>query len=295
MPFLDGYTCADQEIASPGRATKAFAGMTLGIPGCVSRDYWEMLGAAASAFGEHFASTSRQQVEAHVWFTAEPATGYTGKQPPWNLAQPSNRDDFMALQAYGEKGLARAAPAWGVSQFVFRVNVPDLRALCNHGAGVFDLLAVEDLDFSLWPLLKERVALTHETVWLQTAGLSSDAGGEGLASSALNAFLLGADGWTVRGVVGQVENWKKVSDTAVLHNGMALGGTAPYASLRLKVLRSIQEDLDLLLALQERRRWTRDQLRDFAAVYLTEEQGAFLVNAESLRRLRYATLDWLGK
>jgi len=294
-PFLDAYTCADQEVLPPGRATKVFAGMALGIPGCVTRDYWETLGAAASAFGEHFNSTAHRDIEAHVWFTSEPSTAYIGKQPPWNLGHPSNRDDFLALEAYGEKALARAADAWGSSQLVFRVNVPDVRALSGFGAGVFNLLAVEDIDFSLWPLLKERVALTHETIWLQTTGLSSDGGGAGLASAALNAFLRGADGWIVRGVVGQPENWKKLSDTAVIHCGTALGGSAPYSSLRLKVMRSIQEDLDLLLALQERRRWTRDQLCDFAAGFLTEENGSYLVTAESLRRLRYATLDWLGK
>ncbi|MFH0908823.1 MAG: fibronectin type III domain-containing protein [bacterium] len=294
-PFLDGYSCADQEILPPGRTTKVYAGMSRGIPECLSRDYWETLGAAASAFGAHFKEMDHQRIEAHVWLTSEPSTGYIGRLPPWNLAHPSNRDDFLALKAYGEKGLSRVADAWGASQFVFRVSVPNLRALCDYGAGVFNLLAVEDVDFSHWPLLKNRLALTHERVWLQTAGLSADAGAAGLASLALNAFLNGADGWTVRGVVGQADDWKTIDDAAVIHTGAALGETAPYPSLRLKVLRSIQQDLDLLMSLQERQRWNRDQLRDFAAGYMTEENGTYLVTTESLRRLRYATLEWLAK
>ena len=46
------------------------------------------------------------------------------------------------------------------------------------------------------------------------AVVSAAGGGAGLATAALNAFLRGADGWVVRGFVGQAEHWKKLSDTA---------------------------------------------------------------------------------
>ncbi|HEY8240082.1 MAG TPA: hypothetical protein VIH35_01485, partial [Kiritimatiellia bacterium] len=294
-PFLDGYACADQEVATPRGGVKVYNGLSKGIPGCLSRDYWETLGAAAAAFGAHLDETSRKHIEGHAWFTAEPLTNSAGKTTPWNLAQPAHRDDYLALQAFGEKGLSRGSSSWGASQFVFRATVPDIRALCDVGVGVFNLLAVEDEHFALWPLLQERIALSHEKIWLQSQGLSTESGGSHVASPALNAFLNGADGWGIRGVVGQAEHWKKINPVSILYAGTALGKSAPHASLRLKAVRAIQEDIDLLLQLQERRQWTRDQLRDFAAQFVGQEQGVFAVTGDNLQALRSATLEWLGK
>ena len=111
------------------------------------------------------------------------------------------------------------------------------------------------------------------------------------AAQVLGAFLGGADGWSIRRAIDRAPAPGK-APVSLFH--LPPQGD-PKTTVRLKFIRRLQADLDLLAQLQARRRWTRAQLGDFAGQYVKIEAGRPAVTPSSLILLRGATLDALSK
>jgi hypothetical protein len=281
VPFVEGYTCADQDVIVE-RGRKAFAGTARAVGGCLTAEYGEALAAAAGAFGKHFKDIGRDAMDGHVWFLTEPTADYSGFAPPWNLGRPTTRDDVATLAVLAE-GVMGGAHFWRGGRLIVRASLPDLRVLDDAGSGFFGLLAVGDTNLCLWPLVQERIALTGEQLWLQTDELD-DLEGSALAGLVLGAFLAGADGWTVL-----------APDRSRHGTWIDEAGGEPAPTLKLALVRRLQADIDLLRQLQARRKWTREQLKDYVGQYMALQDCRPVVSPPALRLLRQATLDALAR
>ncbi|MFH0953212.1 MAG: hypothetical protein V1873_02665, partial [Verrucomicrobiota bacterium] len=293
-PFGSTYLCAEKEEtpSSAPAGLKVYAGPSEDIYSCMSADYWRGLRAAISQFGQHFTSKGWQTTAAHFWLTDGPAPNYQGKAPPWSFGEPVYRDDFLALEQFAQVAVASAS-SWSPSQFVFRVNIPDASLLAGYGQDRFSLLSVFDPAPVAWKCLRERSAVFGAKLWLQGDALPLEDTTLEIQTTALKYFLEGADGWGLREVTGRPEHWTRPQSSSLLYCGMPAGITGPLPSLRLKALRRAEQDIEYLLLLQDKMKWTREQLRDFAVQRLPALADAPSLSCDELYLLRYTVQELL--
>ena len=186
------------------------------------------------------------------------------------------------------------APSFPGNRFAFRVNVPDPAALAQYGFQRFSILSVADLSSAAWQLLRARAGMTGETLWMQIGVLPLEDTHAEIETIGLRYFLESADGWTIRDVVGKPEHMTRTQPQSLIYCGLPLNIEGPLPSLRLKALRRVQQDIEYLLLLQDKMKWTRAQLAEF--VYQTgpalEESSA--ISPDDINRLRFAVQELLS-
>ena len=221
-----------------------------------------------------------------MWLNNGPVENYEGKAPPWFLGQPLYRDDFLALEAFAQVSQTEASSFPG-GRFAFRVNVPDPAALAQYGFDRFSILSTLDLSPAAWQLLRRRVATTGEKLWMQTESLPLGNDVAEIETFCLRNFLEGADGWTIRDVVGRPEHLARPQPQSLLYCGLPLKIDGPLPSLRLKALRRAQQDIDYLLLLQDKMNWTRRQLAEFVRQAVPRIEEDIPLTPDDTARLRY--------
>jgi hypothetical protein len=171
--------------------------------------------------------------------------------------------------------------------------VPDPAALAQYGLQRFSILSIADLSPAAWQLLRARAGMTGETLWMQMGTLPLEDSTAEIETIGLRYFLESADGWTIRDVVGRPEHMARAMPQSLIYCGLPLNIEGPLSSLRLKALRRVQQDIEYLLLLQDKMKWTREQLSEF--VYQTVpsfEEGA-AVSSDEIYRLRFAVQELL--
>ena len=291
-PFLKGYLCGDDEVAGP-EGLRVFAGASDNIYSCMDSDYWRAFRAALGLFAGHFKTLDISNTTAHVWLNNGPVENYEGKTPPWFLGQPLYRDDFLALEAFAQVSQTEASSFPG-GRFAFRVNVPDPAALAQYGFDRFSILSTLDLSPAAWQLLRRRVATTGETLWMQTESLPLGNDIAEVETFCLRHFLEGADGWTIRDVVGRPEHLARPQPQSLLYCGLPLKTDGPLPSLRLKALRRAQQDIDYLLLLQDKMNWTRRQLAEFVRKTVPQLEEDIPLTPDDTARLRFTVQTLLA-
>jgi hypothetical protein len=233
-----------------------------------------------------------QNTTAHVWLNNGPIANYNGKAPPWSLGNPRYRDDFLALEAFAQASKSEAV-SFPENRFAFRVNVPDVASLAQYGSQCFSLLSSADLSPAACRLLRERAALTGETLWMQIGALPLEDNTAEIETIGLRCFLEGADGCTIREVVGRPEHLTRAHPQSLFYCGLPLNIEGPLPSLRLKALRRVQQDIEYLLLLQEKMKWTRGQLAEFVYQTVPRFGESPAIGANEIFRLRFATQEAL--
>ncbi|MBN1270335.1 MAG: fibronectin type III domain-containing protein [Kiritimatiellae bacterium] len=288
------YGCADWDVVSPRARVAVFGGPSDQLRQCLDHDYWRAFRTAAQQFADHFAEKG-WAAKGHIWLCNTPTDQYKGRPPPWSLGQPEFRDDYEALQAYAEI-LAAGADAGGLRErILFRVHVPNSLLLQEYGAGLFDLLSVSDPTAAGWRRLRERAAIHDETLWWLSESVPLEPTTLPVAAEAVTYFLEGADGWTIRGVLGSPGDWARANPQSLFYHGAALKSEGPLPSLRLKALRRVQQDIDLLILLQRDKGWSRQQLAEFARQYIPDRPGSYVSSVADWHQLRYAAQELLGR
>lgn len=290
--FEDGFTCEAMERTDPAQGFKVYAGPADDIYGCLDSDYWRALRRAVAHFRDHLQANGGRQTAAHVGLMNGPAAAYSGKAPPWFLGEPRYRDDFVALEAFAQVAMADVA-AWPPGLLRFRVAVPDAAGLARHGERLFSLLTVSDTSPQAWHDLRRRAAVFRETLWLQTGVLPLEETTLEIPATALRYFLEGADGWSIAETVGVAESWPRTHPPALFYCGAPLGQDEPFPSRRLKALRRAEQDIEYLLMLQEKKKWTREQLADFVRGVAPAVTEGSAVSSAALYRLRYTVQEML--
>ena len=284
-PFANGYQCSSEEIRNAD-GLRIFAGPSDGVYSCMNSDYWRAFRASLRQFAHHLKEIDVQAATAHVWLNNGPVAGYNGKAPPWSLGHPLYRDDFLALEAFAQVS-GSEAPLFG-NRLAFRVNVPDPTALAVYGLQRFSILSVSDPTPAAWQLLRERTAMTGETLWLQMNALPLENSTTLLEAIGLRYFLEGADGWTIRDVAGRPEHLTRAQPQSLIYCGLPLNIEGPLPSLRLKALRRTQQDIEYLILLQDKMQWTREQLSEFVDQTTPALRDSATAGSDDLYRLRFA-------
>jgi hypothetical protein len=109
----------------------------------------------------------------------------------------------------------------------------------------------------------------------------------------LRCLLEGADGWTIRDVVGRPEHLTRARPQSLFYCGLPLNIEGPLPSLRLKALRRAQQDFEYLLLLQEKMKWTRSQLAEFVYQTVPRLEESPAISSDEIYRLRFATQEVL--
>ena len=290
-PLADGYLCANEEIAGAD-GLNIFAGASDGIYSCMNSDYWRAFRVALKQFADHFKMLNGRNTTAHVWLNNGPTANYNGKAPPWFLGNPLYRDDFLALEAFAQMS-GSEAPSFPDNRFAFRINVPDPAALAQYGFHRFSILSVADMSSAAWRLLRKRAALTGETLWMQMGALPLEDNTVDIETIGLRCLLEGADGWTIRDVVGRPEHLTRARPQSLFYCGLPLNIEGPLPSLRLKALRRAQQDFEYLLLLQEKMKWTRGQLAEFVHQIVPRLEEGPAISSDEIYRLRFAAQEVL--
>ncbi|MBU1909610.1 MAG: fibronectin type III domain-containing protein [Verrucomicrobia bacterium] len=295
-PLAKGLTCDDALTARPD-GLRLFTGDTAQLAECLSPDYRAAWTTMLDRFQSHFKDRGWTGTAVHVWLVNMPTNTYRGQPPPWSLGQPLFRDDFLALEMY-----ARMVPAG--PPLVFRVTVPDAAALAGYGRGLFKVLSVSDRSTAAWDLLRARAApglatpggaASGETLWIQNEFMPLNETPLSTLAGVLRSFLKGADGWTLRETTTTVDDPAAGQPQALMHNGRLCGRDGPLSSLRLKAMRRLQQDIEVLLLLQDKMGWTREQLADFVQAVQPNVGNPYKMTGEDLARLRLAVQELLGK
>ena len=146
--------------------------------------------------------------------------------------------------------------------------------------------------------------LPNEKHWCYGGGIGVGAAPVGQARSALQRWSFGASGWmpwwdTFRGTGGA---WQRADDLAIYYSGHNYAGSGknypgPIASVRMKIARRVQQDVEYLHLLAARKGWDRDRVRDALAAYcddpaepLWQFRNLSSAKLEELRRRVAATI-----
>lgn len=196
----------------------------------------------------------------------------------WTLDEPMFRDDFLAIRYFAgltREGLA-AQPG---SRLRFRIDLsrPQWRRDLLDGLIGLDVVS---------PAYKEYPALVFgrgEEVW-----------NYGTASAAphawiVQAFLDGCDGVLPWQSIGSEKAWSEYEETALM---LARGGEV-FPTLRLKLLRRGEQDVELLRLVLERRGLAREQVRAGLQAFLglSTSPAGDLDRFEAMRRALRLALD----
>jgi hypothetical protein len=258
----------------------------------MNSDYWRAFRVALKQFADHFKMLNGRNTTAHVWLNNGPTANYNGKAPPWFLGNPLYRDDFLALEAFAQVS-GTEAPSFPGSQFAFRINVPDPAALAQYGLQRFSILSAADRSSAAWRLLRERAGMTGEKLWLRMNALPLEDSTAEIETIGLRYFLESADGWTIRDVVGRPEHMALAEPQSLFYCGLPLNIEGPLPSLRLKALRRVQQDIEYLLLLQDKMKWTREQLADYVYQIVPRLEKSPAIGSGEIYRLRFAVQEML--
>jgi len=278
-PLDQSYTCQQWNYRDVATRTMVFAGPSDKISTCLSRAYWNSLGAVGRDFAEHFSEKNWRDTVAHVWMNNVPTNHYVGMSPPWRLGLPVFRADFMALQCYARNLAADAATSWAPGGMMFRVNVSDATCLQKYGRGLFNLLSVSDTRDPSWRQLRQRGRLYGDVLWLASDQLPFDTPTV-IPAIGLEAFTQGATGWNIRDAAGSNDDWKRANPSSILYCGAWLDKDTPYSSLRLKALQRTAAIISMLRSIMQSQGWTAQQSRAFISQYVNISTAQNKANAE---------------
>lgn len=263
--------------------------------------YQDRFRAVARQFAEHVRDKGWDRTQLQVYLNnkynfRDPQQGGRGTSW-WLLDEPMHRDDWLALRFFAD---------------LLRQAVPDrtlqMRADISRPQWQRDWLdSLLDLDVvgNAWFQYRDRTA-----AWVESQGAhawvygSANAVGQPNTQAVawcLKAWLSGADGVVPWNSIGGDGNFEKASQTALMLPAKRFGHNLPVASLRLKALRSGQQEAERLRLLAKQTGATREQIAAAVAPLLDlsaasqsrggEDAGwlAFdRVTPEALERLRQA-------
>ncbi|MBC7288064.1 MAG: hypothetical protein H5T86_08505 [Armatimonadetes bacterium] len=250
---------------------------------------------AARAFVDHFRerrwiATDLQCYMNNKHFYKDPAQGGRGTSW-WCLDEPMCTDDFLALRFFGQlfrDGVGEARPV----PVVFRADISRPEWQRTFLDGITDLECVSG---ALWQYGRRLMDMQRRWgVRFWHYGTANPAHASNLSAEAwaVRAYLAGADGilpWNVIGGDGALD---RPSQTALLVPGDRFGILGPVVSLRVKAFRRAQQDVELLIALSQKRGWRREQTAAAIAPLLALEGKTIQQHALDAGTLQWEKLEY---
>lgn len=212
------------------------------IEDAFAAEYREGTAAVLGQFARHLVERGWSQTEFLLALTNRCGARDTGSW--WFLSEPQVIDDVRALAFW--LGMYRAVLAdVGPNPVRLRADLAWPQSQRDLLDGLVDI-SVLDETF----LAKNQLVLAHPerypTVWFAYPRLAPESGWSEVFRLGWAARLAGAHGVVCRQALGDDESWEQAEDAALLYPGGRFGRWGPYASLRLKALRRLQQDQDWL-------------------------------------------------
>lgn len=219
----------------------------------------------------------------------------------WLLDEPAYRDDFLALRYFGrlvKEGVAQVPGA----PLAFRVDLSRPQWRRDYLDGLVGL----DVIGGVYREYPQLVFGRGEAAWTYGSVPAPGANGQSGRAWCVQAFLDGCDGVVPWQSVGRQDSWEKPEDTALLLPATPKVPRAPYATLRLKMLRRGAQDAELLRLWLAKSKASRAEIRAGLAAFLgltgefrksSEDDAGRIdfgrLDAEKFEALRRALLEAL--
>ena len=187
------------------------------------------------------------------------------KKAPWILDEPTAFWDFRALRYYADM-VKKAKGTKCPVKIDYRIDISrpqfDRGELWNQS----DLWVVNTsamLNYSR--LIKDRKNLSGERMWVYGTTNPVETSNRETMAWIMESFIRGATGivpWQTVNKTGKAMTKADQLGLFVFSNGKI------YESLRLKAYRRVEQDIEYLLLLQKKMKWTDSELRKFIEHYL---------------------------
>jgi hypothetical protein len=209
------------------------------------------------------------------------------KRAPWILDEPTSWYDFRALAFYADlvkraKGSAADAPVR------YRIDISRPQFDRGELRGKADLWVVNTASFAAYPrLLADRREFTGEEMWVYGSSNRVEEPNRKLLDWAVRAFRNGATGLVPWQTIDRTGKALTTGDPLALFifDRPRDGRPVIHPSIRLKVYRRAQQDIEYLVLLREKQGLTPGRLSEFIDQYL---RPGVPNRPDSFRRLREA-------
>ncbi|HYE97843.1 MAG TPA: hypothetical protein VEJ18_02985, partial [Planctomycetota bacterium] len=208
--------------------------------------------------GRHLVEKGWTKTDFHVYLNNKDRIRYERKEWEgswWTLDEPSCQDDYRAIGWFGRLFQEAKKDVPGTSMR-FRIDLSRPQWRRNYLDGVVDL----DIISRAYQRYPECVFNRGEDVWIYSGLSGPSAQADHPRSWCLQAFLDGGNGVVPWLALGTPQAWEKPEATAAVLPPRK-GEDVPRATLRLKMLRRGQQDVELLRLLLEKRAWSRAEIR----------------------------------
>ncbi|MEZ6134827.1 MAG: hypothetical protein R3C53_07950 [Pirellulaceae bacterium] len=189
---------------------------------------------------------------------------------PWILDEPASYWDYRALQYYGELTDRGHSDSTNVN-IDFRIDIsrPEYcRGQLSHRDGLWVVSAAAFQNYRR--LVTDRLHDDDLNVWVYGTSNRVQESNRNLPAWALDAWQHGATGIVPWQTINKSGSALKEADQLGLFifDKTDTGDTVIRHSLRLKAYREAQQLIELLNLLQQRRNWSREQMRLFVNQYV---------------------------
>lgn len=213
---------------------------------------------------------------------------WKGASSWWNLDEPMSYDDWMSLKFFGSlfKQAIRSTPL----NFVFRADISMPRWQHNWLDGILERMYVQDesffrnstrirqmkregqIDVSVYGSLNDIECSNYKTVlWC------------------MQAFVEGADGVLSWQSLGGAKAFTTPDKNALLVDATKALGIDWVVSLRVKALRIGQQNVELMVMLEKKFGYTREQIRDLFYDFFSKREMYAQKNDNDTF---YQSLEW---
>lgn len=178
--------------------------------------------------------------------------GWSRGSSPWLLDEPSNFQDYWALQWYGQAFHEGVRQAGGKAVLAFRCDISRPQWQRDIFDGLLNVNVVSGDAFTRYRRLaldrKQRAAggqliqVYGSTNTLETSNYQP-------VGWCLDTWTQGADGVIPWQTVGNAQSWEKADALSLFYPGTTTQGRGPFASIRLKAYLRGQQDVEYLALL----------------------------------------------
>lgn len=290
LPIAEHYGVRIEETSYPAMIL-AHARLAPPIEQAFDEAFQTAFRDVARAFAEHFRERGwvRSDLQCYVnnkHYYRNPDEGGRGTSW-WCLDEPTCTDDFLAVRFFGRL-FKEATRDVSPVRMVYRGDISRPQWQRDFLDGLTDLQCVSG---ALWAYRRRCMDMQRRWgVRFWHYGSPNPVRESNLAAVAwgLRAYLGGAEGILPWNVIGGSNALGTPTETALLVPGERLGVDGPLVSLRVKAFRRAQQDVELLLAVAEKRGWRRTQTAEAVRRTLGGPAGA----AEASAGVEGADIAW---
>jgi hypothetical protein len=283
--------------------------------GTFDQEYIDEISSVVGDFMKHFNEKGWTKTEFQFFLNSKNYYFKPWQSPEgtyWLLDEPMHRDDYLALNFYGNVWREAARASKGNVNAGFRADVSRPEWQRDYLDKTLDVFC-GGYSEGFFKIHVDRQCRRHDEsfngprqVW--TYGGANGQNEPNLAMPAwiVKSYLLGIKGmlpWLTEG-----DNWQDAEATCVLYCGNRFGQFGPYTSLRLKAMRRGQQDAEYLNLLEKAKGCLRSTTKREVGKFMNltsklvrafaEDAGKetfSALDASSFERLRRTVADELSK